>query len=68
VGDRPIPLGTESGTERKFFYVCPKCGKHVYSCPDPACEGIGHHVFGEDWEGCDDDVSLATAGKTYCND
>jgi len=34
----------EDKNRREFYYVCPNCGGDVDGCPDPACEGVGHHV------------------------
>lgn len=52
---------------RKFHYQCPKCGKPMRHCPDPSCaeDGVGHHLFEEDWEGCDEDIPYATATRVY---
>jgi hypothetical protein len=52
---------------RKFHFVCPKCGKPMRHCPDPSCaeDGVGHHLFEEDWEGCDEDIPYSTAHRVY---
>lgn len=49
---------------RKFYYVCNKCGKPVQTCPDPACEGVGHHRNEEDWD-CRDDVPYDDCSRIY---
>jgi hypothetical protein len=49
---------------QKFYYLCPKCRKPIYGCPDPACmeDGVGHHTEDDD---CDDDVPYATCVRIY---
>lgn len=50
---------------RRFYYVCPKCGKDVDGCPDPACqeERVGHHVDKD--TDCDFDVVLTNLEIRY---
>lgn len=52
--------------DRKFYYVCNKCGKPVTTCPDPACmaDGVGHHKNEEDWD-CRDDVPYDDCSRIY---
>lgn len=49
-----------------LFWICPKCYGLLYSCPDPACNGLLHH---SDWpEDCEEDISHEVAIRIEIRD